>query len=178
MAQTNQYGLRQWDYEEGIHREDLNQAFAGIDQSLAEAMAGVGSTLTSSMEQLNESLEHAVSGLEESIGGLRGDLTALETAQSSKAEYLTGTFTGNGANGRVISLGRTPKAVLLENKGGERQAGDGLCRVGGLALSGLPFGYTDPPYVVIQTGGFAVSAVNSGFGANANGNTYYYLAMF
>ena len=123
MAQTSQYGLRQWEYEERLLRGDLNQAFASVDQALSEAISGVNSTLASSITQVNQSLESEVTSLERSLTSLQGDLSNLETAQSSKAEYLTGTFTGDGTNGRVISLGRTPKAVLLENKGGERQGG-------------------------------------------------------
>ena len=187
MAQTSSYGLRQWEIHEGIHREELNQAMAGIDSALAGAVAGATSTLTGSINEVrtnltssiaavNGALADTAAGLEGSITELQGDLAALEKAQASKAEYLTGTFTGNGASSRVISLGRTPKAVLLENKEGER-FWDGLCRMGGLALTSLPFGNNDTHYMAIQTGGFTVSAVSTNYGTNANGFTYYYLAL-
>lgn len=165
MAQTSQYGLRQWEANEVPRHRDFNQAMVEVDQALLGAVTGV-----------NEALSKAAADLKEDITGLRGEVSALEIAQASKAEYLTGTYVGNGTNSRVISLGRTPKAVLLENKEGER-FWDGLCRMGGLALTGLPFGDNDPPYMAIQTGGFTVSAVETNYGTNANGFTYYYLAL-
>ena len=49
----------------------------------------------------------------------------LSAGVSEKAKIVTGTYTGNGAASRTISLGFTPKAVILRPKEYDQKVGNG-----------------------------------------------------
>ena len=110
-----------------------------------------------------------------------GIKAALSTAQG-KPDIVTGSYTGDDAASRTISLGFQPKAVLLENQDARRRCGDNQI-FGGLALPGKPLsawrsGQTYTPALTITATGFIV-AQNSTQEATTNmsGMPYYYLAV-
>ena len=80
MAQTEHYGIRQWEDWEVPGHTDLNGALGTIDAALA----------------------------------------ALE---SGKLAGVFGSYTGNDASSRTISLGFTPRAVILVNAEGRMCTG-------------------------------------------------------
>ena len=47
------------------------------------------------------------------------DNAKLDAAIAAKAQVLVGSYTGNGVSGRIISLGCTPKAVLVKDPNNE-----------------------------------------------------------
>ena len=101
------------------------------------------------------------------------ELAALNAA---KAEIVTGSYVGDGTENRFISLGFTPKAVLVEYEDGSR-LNSIVSQTGGIALPGKPCGGSIVTYISIQTNGFAVSARDTTHGANGQGGIYYYLVL-
>ena len=76
--------------------------------------------------------------------------------QGGKIGY--GTYTGDGQETRTISLGVTPKWVLVFGGQGETFAIQSTAEnfYGGLALAGFPCGLPDHSIVEIVDGGFKV----------------------
>ena len=108
-------------------------------------------------------------------------MTAVET---QKCEIYFGSYTGDGTQNRVISLGFTPKAVLLLTNTGMTYYDRHY--YGGLAFDGSPvtvlINQTDYDVLKIVENGFQVTDYyypNSYTGAesNSNGDTYFYLAF-
>ena len=92
------------------------------------------------------------------------------------ARMLTGTYTGDGTEGRIIALGVTPKAVLVLQGGLLLQQGS--YSYGGLALSDMPAG--NPTLVEIVEEGFQVLYRNYGgvLASNQGGKLYSYIAFY
>lgn len=94
------------------------------------------------------------------------------------AHVVFGTYEGDGTDDRVIELGFTPQAVLLENENGQR-----LCNLngprGGLAFPGFPQTYSRAVLEVVE-GGFRVSPEsgrNGSYGTNDRGVSFRYIAF-
>ena len=134
MAQTEHYGIRQWEAWEVPGHTDLNGTLGTIDAALA----------------------------------------ALE---SGKLAGVFGSYTGNDASSRTISLGFTPRAVILVNAEGRMCTGStGYDICGGVFFPGGK--HTN---CGVATGGFRVSDIsNSGLSTNSsdsNMSPYFYLAI-
>ena len=89
---------------------------------------------------------------------------------------VVGTYAGNGTNGRSISLGFQPKAVLIAREGGVFNWGGtyGVDSEGALALVGHPAkNNANQQLAAVTETGFQVW--NNG--VNESGKNYYYLAM-
>ena len=90
-----------------------------------------------------------------------------------------GSFTGDESNGRVISLGFTPRAVYVcgrDGKAGYYTTGAGYC-CGGLLGTGAPLQLGDVLVAEVVADGFKVYKANSYIHINSSGNLYYYLAV-
>ena len=118
------------------------------------------------------------------------NFTALDAAwgdlETAKAVLAAGSYTGDGAASRTISLGFTPKAVLVMTAYGVTFISGGSPSVcGGLAVTGHPVTYTlsGTTYtpVSIVDGGFAVGQAGTGTSNTSNTNnsniTYHYIAL-
>ena len=101
----------------------------------------------------------------------------LNTLDRDKAEIVTGTYTGNGSANRKITLGFTPKAVLIESESGERLCGGYSYIYGGLTLQGYPLcrGSTSKGAEITE-GGFLLYAGSSSM-TNSTNMTFFYLAI-
>lgn len=106
-----------------------------------------------------------------------GIKAALSTAQG-KAEIVTGTYTGDGTQNRLINLGFQPRGVLVETRSGHR--GSNTQILAGLALPGAPLystqagGVIDPPALDVTANGFHLSSYGQ---LNTSGEIYRYLAV-
>ena len=100
-----------------------------------------------------------------------GIKAALSTAQG-KAEIVTGSYTGDDAASRTISLGFQAKALFIEAQDGRRDAS----RIsGGLALPGHPVTINSAAVEIISTG---FHLRNDDFQRVNEKNTgYFYLAL-
>ena len=101
--------------------------------------------------------------------------------------YVVGTYTGDGAKQRVISLGFTPSAVLVMMRNGDLNNHSGSY-YGGLALPGANAStsaegatrWIDAQTIVaIVEGGFQVGQHKNGPTVASNGanNVFYYVAL-
>ena len=91
-------------------------------------------------------------------------------AFNEKCSVLTGYYTGNGTTDRVISLGVTPKVVLVAG-GGNRMREDNVY-YGGVSINGY-----SASGVNIVEGGFRVTYINS-VNTNAANARYVYVSLY
>ena len=110
------------------------------------------------------------------------NFTKLDTALSTGLAALTnrmdkrilfGWYSGSGSSERTISLGVTPRAVLLATE--EGFISSNLC-FGGLALTGKSVLRSSTPCLTIVEGGFQVSK-NSISSTNNSLHEFYYIAF-
>lgn len=102
---------------------------------------------------------------------LREEFNENFTRLDQVPEAVFGSYTGNGARQRFISLGFTPKAVLVEYKDGIR--GSSSC-YGGMALPGRPL---NGGSMSIAEGGIQFTWQNDNEIVNSNGAVMYYIAF-
>ena len=105
--------------------------------------------------------------------GTMADKKALDTLQAQmalKSGIAAGTYTGDNQPQRTISLGFTPKAVLICTSAGRQEYGSAI--YGGLALTDHP---CSGAFAIVE-GGFRLYESGS-MHCNATPYTYYYLAI-
>ena len=104
----------------------------------------------------------------------------LDKALALKPEILSGSYTGDDARSRDISLGVSPRAVLVVRQDGAMQSD--RYTYGGLALQGAPVTMRDGNLVEITSSGIRVARgdlIEGRFYADANqsGMSYYYIVF-
>ncbi len=108
------------------------------------------------------------------------NFAAIDTALGEKSELAAGTYEGDGAKSRVISLGFTPRAVLVMQYDGATYEARNIKVCGGLALEGFPVkqGMAGGWVIAVEIveGGFRV-AYEGDACTNTNGIIYHYLAL-
>lgn len=108
----------------------------------------------------------------------------LNTLSTAVPRIVTGTYTGDRAVSRTISLGFTPKAMYLCAENGRTclVSGNTTYLWGGLALAGCPLTMSGGNALEIVEGGFKVtyddySYNNVGLATNVSAAKYYYIAI-
>ena len=106
-------------------------------------------------------------------------MSTIDAALAGKSGVTFGTYTGNGAASRTISLGFTPKAVYTCTRSGLAGALTGsYYTYGGLAFPGNPVKcYNNTAAVEVVEGGFTVRQTNDYDRVNYNGTVYHYIAF-
>lgn len=110
-------------------------------------------------------------------------IKAAADAAGGGVKLAVGAYEGDGAAARTISVGFTPKAVLVMSDYGASYIAIGMSQstLGGLAVTGSPSKSTAGVTALeIITGGFRVSYVESGTSyaiSNGSGTAYRYLAL-
>ena len=105
-------------------------------------------------------------------------LDTVEATLPQKCACYCGTFTGDGTQNRLISLGFTPKAVLvMETNGFTCLQYNGTYVSGGLALVDQPVVNGSTTLVAVSTGGFTVSYFSDTARCNRTNVVYVYLAF-
>ena len=154
---TEHFSLNQWQADDQVKRTDFNEDNAKIDAALNDLSGGLAEKATTAA------------------------LEALSKKLASMPCLVTGTYTGDGTDSRLISLGFQPKAllVMIEEGYSARPYTDDY--YGGLALPGKP--------VCLQTSygtNYILTIESKGFRAyynrdryilsNQKDTNYYYLA--
>lgn len=126
--QTSNYGLNQWEAEDRVMREEFNGDNAKVDAALAELAEEVGAKAAQTevdgvktqlaakaAQSALDSLSSTVSVLDGTVDTLSASLTAgLAKKYGTDNPYIqTGTYTGNGAASRTISLGLRPSFIII-----------------------------------------------------------------
>ena len=169
MTKTEHYQLNQWEAADQVRRTDFNADNAKIEAALA------AKTDNSAFTQLQaaNALKANTSTVNSQFSTVNSRLSSLE----GRVEVVIGSYTGDGTETRTISLGFTPKAVLVEDSGGMRVANGGS-RHGGLALSGAPVQAVGGNIALqVVTGGFEVYYIPGYVDTNSNNVLYRYLAF-
>ena len=100
---------------------------------------------------------------------LSGRVSALETAVPQKSEVYFGTYTGTGSYPRTLSIGFTPKAVIIGHK-------DGLIADETAVYSTLMLQGYKTDYCGIVSNGFTLYEYKYSK-LNYNGAQFYYIAF-
>ena len=114
------------------------------------------------------------------------DNQKIDAALAAVPKIAAGTYTGNGAAARTISLPFTPQAVFLCDQAGHTAEDISYLRnkyfYGGLALTGAPVVAGSFTLLTITENGFTVGQYQDTeadyfYNGNASGTVYHYLAI-
>ena len=150
---TQNYNLHAWALEDDFLTREINENFAALDAALKKEAAAAGQAVQAETEARSQQ----VAALNSTVGQKEAALNAaIGSLEGRKSELVAGAYTGDGAASRFVSLGFTPRALLVIQQDGKM---GGFGYWGGLALLGLParVDNTDRyPIVTITEGGFLV----------------------
>ena len=153
---TTNYGLCQWEPEDNFLREEFNQDNAKIDEALAAKADSAD--------------------MNSQVAALEARISTLE----SRVDVESGTYTGDGAASKYISLSFQPRAVLVEHRNGVRHDSGLMAAEGGLAVTGSDLKSTTSSWDInalrISGSGFYVSG-ELGSNLNTASQVYHYLAF-
>ena len=159
--------------------DELREAHNALAQTVhGITEATYPDTVTESM--LTDELAAKINGKADAddVTALDDRLDTVETALPQKVECYFGTYTGNGASSRTISLGFTPKAVLvMEVDGFICLHYNGQYSSGGLATASQPVENGYGTIVEIVDNGFKVYYSSDHIRANQSDNAHIYLAF-
>ncbi|MBS7217981.1 MAG: hypothetical protein KH028_00995 [Oscillospiraceae bacterium] len=170
---TANYQLCQWQADDQVLRTDFNEDNAKIDSALKDLAAA----------QAEKADQTALDALAAEVAkkATTAALEALSKKLASMPCLVTGTYTGDGAESRLISLGFQPKALLVMREEGYSARPYTDDYYGGLALPGKPVclqtSYGTDYILTIESKGFRVYYNNSRHTiSNQKEANYYYLA--
>ena len=189
--QTTNYQLNQWEPTDAVQRVEFNQDNAKVDAALKSLSDQVvqkanQSAVNTLITAVNQKVDQSTLDSLAPTVNQKADQTALEAAISTIPRIVTGTYTGDGAMSRTISLGFTPKAVFVITAHGQvYDFYSGRLYYGGLALQGHPLQWINPTVdekaMEIVDGGFMVfyNTIYNGQNSytNVEGTEYYYMAL-
>ena len=151
----------------GVPADTVQAAVENVQQQLDAAVMGnipsgsvTGDKLAQDVRDRLTAIENAAaaeaSTRQSTDSGLQSQINTLSAA---KCEVYIGSYTGDGTENRIIVLGRTPKAVLVMERGGKMFLANSNNTFGGLATANSPVIYwaDNPPAVAVDTNGFRVS---------------------
>ena len=154
---TEHFSLNQWLPDDQVKRTDFNEDNAKIDSALKDLAAEVAKKATTAA------------------------LEALSKKLAAMPCLVTGTYTGDGTDSRLISLGFQPKALLVMREEGYSARPYTDDYYGGLALPGKPVclqtSYGTNYILTIESKGFRVYYNRDRYIlSNQKDTNYYYLA--
>ena len=154
---TEHFSLNQWLPDDQVKRTDFNEDNAKIDAALNDLSGGLAEKATTAA------------------------LEALSKKLASMPCLVTGTYTGDGTDSRLISLGFQPKALLVMREEGYSARPYTDDYYGGLALPGKPVclqtSYGTNYILTIESKGFRVYYNRDRYIlSNQKDTNYYYLA--
>ena len=170
---TEHFSLNQWLPDDQVKRTDFNEDNAKIDAALNDLSGGLA-------EKAGQAALDALAA-EVTKKATTAALEALSNTLASMPRLVTGTYTGNGEESRLISLGFQPKALLVMTDEGYSARPYTDDYYGGLALPGKPVfrqtNYGTYYILTIEAGGFRVYYDKSNYVlSNQKEINYYYLA--
>ena len=170
---TEHFSLNQWLPDDQVKRTDFNENNAKIDAALNDLSGG-----------LAEKADQAALDALAAEVAKKATTAVLETVSKKLAAMpclVTGTYTGDGTDSRLISLGFQPKALLVMREEGYSARPYTDDYYGGLALPGKPVclqtSYGTNYILTIESKGFRVYYNRDRYIlSNQKDTNYYYLA--
>lgn len=174
---TTNYQLCQWQADDQVKRTDFNGDNAKIDAALNDLSDGLAAAREEKADQ------SALDALAAEVTK-KATTAALETVSKKLAAMpclVTGTYTGDGTDSRLISLGFQPKALLVMREEGYSARPYTDDYYGGLALPGKPVclqtSYGTDYILTIESKGFRVYYNRDRYIlSNQKDTNYHYLA--
>ena len=170
---TEHFSLNQWQADDQVLRTDFNEDNAKIDSALKVLAAA----------QAEKAEQTALVALAAGVAkkATTAALEALSKKLASMPCLVTGTYTGDGAESRLISLGFQPKALLVMTDEGYSARPYTDDYYGGLALPGKPVClktvYGTDYILTVESQGFRVYYNKSKYVfSNQKEFNYHYLA--
>ena len=170
---TEHFSLNQWLPDDQVLRTDFNEDNAKIDSALKDLAAA----------QAEKADQTALDALAAEVAkkATTAALEALSKKLASMPCLVTGTYTGDGAESRLISLGFQPKALLVMTDEGYSARPYTDDYYGGLALPGKPVClktvYGTDYILTVESQGFRVYYNKSKYVfSNQKEFNYHYLA--
>ena len=170
---TEHFSLNQWQADDQVLRTDFNEDNAKIDSALKDLAAA----------QAEKADQTALDALAAEVAkkATTAALDALSKTLASVPLLVTGSYTGNGAESRLISLGFQPKALLVMTDEGYSARPYTDDYYGGLALPGKPVClktvYGTDYILTVESQGFRVYYNKSKYVfSNQKEFNYHYLA--
>ena len=174
---TTNYQLCQWQADDQVKRTDFNEDNAKIDSALKGLSDGLAAAQA---EKADQSALDALAA-EVAKKATTAALEALSQKLASMPCLVTGTYTGDGTDSRLISLGFQPKALLVMREEGYSARPYTDDYYGGLALPGKPVclqtSYGTDYILTIESKGFRVYYNRDKYiFSNQKDTNYHYLA--
>ena len=173
---TEHFSLNQWQADDQVLRTDFNEDNAKIDAALNDLSGGLAAAQAEKADQT------ALDALAAEVAK-KATTAALEALSKKLASMpcLVGTYTGDGAESRLISLGFQPKALLVMTDEGYSARPYTDDYYGGLALPGKPVClktvYGTDYILTVESQGFRVYYNKSKYVfSNQKEFNYHYLA--
>ena len=174
---TTNYQLCQWQADDQVKRTDFNEDNAKIDSALKGLSDGLAAAQAEKADQT------ALDALAAEVAkkATTAALEALSQKLASMPCLVTGTYTGDGTDSRLISLGFQPKALLVMREEGYSARPYTDDYYGGLALPGKPVclqtSYGTDYILTIESKGFRVYYNRDKYVfSNQKDTNYHYLA--
>lgn len=174
---TEHFSLNQWQADDQVKRTDFNEDNAKIDAALNDLSGGLAAAQAEKADQT------ALDALAAEVAkkATTAALEALSKKLASMPCLVTGTYTGDGAESRLISLGFQPKALLVMTDEGYSARPYTDDYYGGLALPGKPVClktvYGTDYILTVESQGFRVYYNKSKYVfSNQKEFNYHYLA--
>lgn len=176
----------------GVPVDTVQAAVENVQSQITDAVLGNIPSGSVNSDKLAQDVRDRFTSIENSVTGeaaaraggdsnLQQQINALQTTITVKSEVICGHYDGDGAASRFISLGRTPRAVLVITQGGEIYDINTSMLMGGLALTDSPSVHRSyrVDTVTIVTNGFQVYVAGTGdrIYSNCRGLRYHYLAL-
>ena len=162
----------------------ITQTFEGVvDKSmLAESLAAEldAKATQTALSAEQTAREDADSSLGSRLSAAESSITTHTSQIAQKCQIYFGTYTGNGAASRTVSLGFRPKAVFVLSEGYFMYWNASTS--GGLAVDGAPVqidnltGGGQSTALAVAPTGFMVGQVNNA-STNAQNTVYHYIAF-
>ena len=162
----------------------ITQTFEGVvDKSmLAESLAAEldAKATQTALSAEQTAREDADSSLSSRLSAAESSITTHTSQIAQKCQIYFGTYTGNGAASRTVSLGFRPKAVFVLSEGYFMYWNASTS--GGLAVDGAPVqidnltGGGQSTALAVAPTGFMVGQVNNA-STNAQNTVYHYIAF-
>lgn len=170
---TEHFSLNQWQADDQVLRTDFNEDNAKIDSALKDLAAA----------QAEKADQSALDALAAEVAKKAATAGAGRPRKkhASMPCLVTGTYTGDGAESRLISLGFQPKALLVMREEGYSARPYTDDYYGGLALPGKPVclqtSYGTDYILTIESKGFRVYYNRDKYVfSNQKDTNYHYLA--
>lgn len=176
----------------GVPADSVQNAIVNVQSQLCDAALGnvpfgsiSGDRLAQDVQDRFTTIESAAdteaSARASGDSQLQEQISNMQIVLSAKNQIISGYYIGNGAASRTISLGKTPRAVLVMTQSGEIYDSSSMALYGGLAVTGSPSFHIiyAMDAVTIALNGFTVylGGTSNRVASNINGQRYHYIAV-